>query len=964
MRWQDNECVPGSTDFCSPYGHNCGQPCNPGYGPDCGYTPVPVPPPCPPKCGPGPVPIPPPIMPVVKPLPGCNPAQQMAVVVDKTNECISRWNFIQANCFKALNDVVGAAKANDVYYDCDEVRLEQGYSTEDSAIYHIVRINKFDKRGCPIIVRLGLAYDNTTNPNVKQSMADFSFVKSANAIMTAVNPSQTGWNGPAMYKGMQIPGGTAADSYIAGFNRLGVLKTYLGNVEFTNLCQDQIVDILGAAIPIVLDGNVTSQAQELTTKSAITAIGYNSSIGQTIMFATSFQDNPGMQGITVANTMKELGCTTAVITAIQTEATNGSIGMSYMGRWTDTPISYEEPQAVAFWYVSKRPEHGFCNDFEHEIADLVQKTGMTSNGITELRDKVETAQNTADEALSLAQENADKIATLEADVDNLKDRMDTAEGNIAQLQTDLRNEISNRIAADNALGTRIDNEIQDRENADQQLQNNINQEAQAREEADQQLQGAIDAEESAREQADQNLQQQITTISGDITEINQTIENITNGTTTLNQYVLKAGDTMTGPLVLSGNPTENMQAATKQYVDNKLGTLPIATASTLGTVKVGSGLNITADGTLSATGGGGGTGDYLPLSGGTMSGDIVMSDGTSVEYGSSGSTYNDNGNIVVKAETGNVVAMGQELHVQDEGGTAVKVTGVANGTTTNDAVNFSQLQTKADQNALDGKADKTDLNALKETVNGITGGTTALPYVKKAGDTMTGPLNIIAGVNNRLMFGTNMGLSADEGEQEITMSNGVANITLAGKDINFNPATVDGVIRCNDRPIKQVADPTNAQDVATKAYVDANTGGGVEGGFLGNGWTLIQSWNISTAASPLTGITQDLLSKITEIAFIIKLDANQTYSGPFTIDTSNNVADHIYFGDIARQAPALTFALKYLINDKSFNSAGELSCVIINNGKSDENNRARLNKSSIIRSGAADVKGSIDIYWR
>lgn len=809
MRWKDNECVPGSTDFCSP----------------CGHT---TPPPCPPKCGPGPVPIPPPIMPVVKPLPGCNPAQQMAVVVDKTNECINRWNFIQANCFKALNDVVGAAKANDVYYDCDEVRLEQGYSTEDSAIYHIVRINKFDKRGCPIIVRLGLAYDNTTNPNVKQSMADFSFVKSANAIMTAVNPSQTGWNGPAMYKGMQIPGGTAEDSCIAGFNRLGVLKTYLGNIEFNNLCQDQIVNILGAAIPIVLDGNVTSQAQELTTKSAVTAIGYNSSIGQTIMFATSFQDNPGMQGITVANTMKELGCTTAVITAIQTEATNGSIGMSYMGRWTDTPISYEEPQAVAFWYVSKRPEHGFCNDFEHEIADLVQKTGMTSNGITELRDKVETAQNTADEALSLAQENADKIATLEADVDNLKERMDTAEGNINQLQTDLRNEISNRIVADNALGTRIDNEIQDRENADQQLQNNINQEAQAREEADQQLQAAIDAEESAREQADQNLQQQITTVTGDITEINQAIENITNGTTTLNQYVLKAGDTMTGPLVLSGNPTENMQAATKQYVDNKLGTLPIATASTLGTVKVGSGLNITADGTLSATGGGGGTGDYLPLSGGTMSGDIVMSDGTSVEYGSSGSTYNDDGNIVVKAETGNVVAMGQELHVQAEGGSAIKVTGVANGTSANDAVNFSQLQTKADQTALDalettldGKADQTDLDALEETVKGITGGTTDLPYVKKAGDTMTGKLTFGSGVTagNQMQFNTSgnsvlVGASSENGFQVIDAGD-------QGTWMGFKDKVLTFGTECQ---ISNVKNPIAPQDAATKHYVDSVAG--------------------------------------------------------------------------------------------------------------------------------------------
>ena len=257
-----------------------------------------------------------------------------------------------------------------------------------------------------------------------------------------------------------------------------------------------------------------------------------------------------------------------------------------------------------------------------------------------------------------------------------------------------------------------------------------------------------------------------------------------------------------------------------------------------------------------------------------------------------------------------------------------------------------------------------DISEIETDITNIKNGTDALPYVKKSGDTMTGTLNIIAGVNNRLMFGTNMGLSADEGEQEVTMANGVGNITLAGKDINFNPATVDGVIRCNDRPIKQVANPTDAQDAATKAYVDANAGGGVEGGFLGNGWTLIQSWNISTEATSLIGITQDLLSKITEIAFIIKLDANQTYSGPFTIDTSNNVADHIYLGNIATQAPALTFALKFLINDKSFNNAGELSCVIINNASSGTTNAASLNKSSIIKSLAADVNGSIDIYWR
>ncbi|MBO7452784.1 MAG: hypothetical protein J6U54_20835 [Clostridiales bacterium] len=36
-------------------------------------------------------------------------------------------------------------------------------------------------------------------------------------------------------------------------------------------------------------------------------------------------------------------------------------------------------------------------------------------------------------------------------------------------------------------------------------------------------------------------------------------------------FVLKAGDTMTGPLILSGAPTENLHAATKKYVDDNVG---------------------------------------------------------------------------------------------------------------------------------------------------------------------------------------------------------------------------------------------------------------------------------------------------------------------------------------------------------------------------------------------------------
>jgi DNA-binding FrmR family transcriptional regulator len=655
-------------------------------------------------------------------------------------------------------------------------------------------------------------------------MHDYSFVKSANVIMTAVNPSQQGWNGPAMWRGMAIAGTPNADGYIAGFTAMGTLKVYKGTVESVNLCQDKIVDMIGGVTPIILDGEITEQAKALTTKKAITAIGYNSGCGQTILFNVGITENPGMQGITVANILKEMGCNTAVITAMQDATDEPSIGMEFLGRWTDVPAKYNDPQNVAFWYVSKRPECGFKNDFETEIANLVQSTGYCANGITELRDKVENAQETADEALSLAQDNADKIATIqgqiteiyskidaldtrltkvEGDITTIKGQIDTINQQITTINqaiSSIREEISNiteQIAGITSSITNLTNRVQTVEGKVTTIEGNIT-----------------------------DIQGDITNIEGDITNINNALDDIKGGTTEL-PYVKKAGDTMSGALNMGSNkvsavatPTDDADAATKKYVDDKVSgaayKLPIASGSTLGGIKVGTGLNVTADGTLSATGTGE-TGDYLPLSGGTMKGDIVMQDGTILDLAQTGSLYNDNGNTVLKG-TGPVVAMGTQVKVQNEGGDPVQIKNVANATENGDAVNKGQLDSGLDPI-------RTDINEVKTDITNIKNGTDALPYVKKSGDTMTGTLNIIAGVNNRLMFGTNMGLSADESEQEITMANGVGNITLAGKDINFNPATVDGVIRCNDRPIKQVADPTDAQDVATKAYVDANSGG-------------------------------------------------------------------------------------------------------------------------------------------
>lgn len=545
--------------FYNPYRPECGD-CAP-HRPECG------------DCGPEFSPVPPPIAPF-HPVPGMNPQEQMCNLANKVNECIGRWNCIQAECFHTLDKMYEAAVCNDVYYDRDEVKLETGYSTNDECPYHIITIRSVDKACQPIRIKLYLAYGNTTNSGLVQSIQDASFITNANAIITAVDPAGPKWKGNARYMGAGINGDGDGSVYVAGFNMHGALKVFPGNVDEVTQCQNQMVDMIGAVIPIITDGEITAEAKSLTTKASISAIGYRSSNGDKIFFQCSAQDQKGMQGITVANLLKDMGCYTAVITCIgvNSEGVTVSNGMSYMGCFTDTPNGWIIPENAAYWVVSKRPFDGWKNKFTAEIADLVQLSGINKNSIDATSARIDSVQEKAEQALELGQQNADDIAEINAELENIKGDMDTIEADVAQLKTNLSKEIQDRIAGDNALNAALQSEIAARQNADTQLNQAIQTETTQRQAADTALDNKIDAETTAREQADTNINNEIT--------------NIKNGTTPI--------------------------------------PLPIASANTLGAVKVGQNLTITADGTLNAAGGGGSTGEYTAGPGIVISGNEIQ----------------------------------------------------------------------------------------------------------------------------------------------------------------------------------------------------------------------------------------------------------------------------------------------------------------------------------------------------
>jgi hypothetical protein len=423
-----------------------------------------------------------------------------------------------------------------------------------------------DKKGKPIHVKLMPAFGNTTNSGLVQSIQDVSFVTNANAIITAT--ADAPWKGVARYMGAPMAGTPDGGVMCGGFNRHGALKIFGGDTDEDTLCCNQMVDMIGSVIPIIIDGAVTEQAKGLTEKSAICAIGYKSGNGEKVFFDCGKQDVQGMQGVTVANILKDMGCTTAIITAM------GPGGMEYLGGLASNPVGWKIPANAAYWVVSKRPFDGWCNQFESSIAQLVQRVGGLKTDIDFINHEVDEVSEVANKAWELAQKNADDIVEIQADIERidgeitaLEERITTAENDIKTLDAALKQEIQDRKdadaaeaqvrqEADEALGKRIDKEIADREAADEQLNTAIETEKAERTAADAVLQGNINQEAIERANADLKIEQNLNKEIVNRTEADQLLQDQINGLTTGDvplPYVKKAGDTMTGDLQMEGS---------------------------------------------------------------------------------------------------------------------------------------------------------------------------------------------------------------------------------------------------------------------------------------------------------------------------------------------------------------------------------------------------------------------------
>lgn len=332
-----------------------------------------------------------------------------------------------------------------------------------------------------------------------------------------------------------------------------------------------------------------------------------------------------------------------------------------------------------------------------------------------------------------------------------------------------------------------------------------------------------------------SLTSRVTTNESNISSINTEISNIKQDITTVEgDYVKKAGDTMTGNLTMglnqivmdtghiaAGNntllfegypeidvdgakismvadPVDVMDAANKEYVDNAVaGVKP--------------------------------TGDYLPLAGGTMTGDINMGVNNSVRFGAANYALYQNegtGHLVLTGNSNtDIVEMNNIGTVQF--GNETTIQNIKTPTNNQDAVPKSYV---------DGQISIAKNDVYEQIHN----------YLPLTGGTLTGTVRFgtTASIGELVDFGLvakmdsgNLGIVTQSiiHTNDSTSTDGVT-YTLANvdSDIHYTCAG-NGVRQMNIGSFETVKvsssllvaeDPTQNMQVATKQYVDQHAGGG------------------------------------------------------------------------------------------------------------------------------------------
>ena len=576
------------------------KPCCPPPPPPCG---APYPPPFQPQPCPPPMPKP---MPCVPPAPsvcqGMDLYEAMNGLTDRVNTCIATYNDVMANSYQALRNLEHAAEANGAYYGDCEVSTEQGYYADEGNTYCVTRKKVVDRFGEPIRMQLKLAYDNTTNSNLEQPIDDASMIECAQVIASC-EVGETGWVGNCFYKGAPLPSVESGEGYCVAFTRNGTMRVYANAINQSQLLNDGVENSMSCVGRIIVDGEVKDEVA--ATVAPIVAMGQNTVTKEVFFVSAGSDANQVKQGLTnrglsskaCADILKGYGCDIAVVLS-----TGNNAMLLDKGENAFVPSTLpNQVKAKAFWYITRKAH--YKNDYDRQLAELIQNYGQLR--YTALLNQLS--------ILNLKNYTEAEINRIDAQLTQFLQQLEAFNVRLTEVENNY-----------NALVERVDTVEADLA----QVKQTIN----------------------TLQQTVQNLIDIVNGMQNTIAQIQQTLTQMENGTVKL-PYIEKVNGIGTGTtklenITVSGKatvsnldvktecwlptPTQPQQGANKKYVDDAI------TASL-------------------------GSGEYLPLRGGTMSGDIIM--GNNEIKGANKMLFN-NGAGFVNSSAGVITATMQTLRGQ------------------------------------------------------------------------------------------------------------------------------------------------------------------------------------------------------------------------------------------------------------------------------------------------------------
>lgn len=545
-------------------------------------------------------------MPCVPPAPsvcqGMDLYEAMNGLTDRVNTCIATYNDVMANSYQALRNLEHAAEANGAYYGDCEVSTEQGYYADEGNTYCVTRKKVVDRFGEPIRMHLKLAYDNTTNSNLEQPIDDASMIECAQVIASC-EVGETGWVGNCFYKGAPLPSVESGEGYCVAFTRNGTMRVYANAINQSQLLNDGVENSMSCVGRIIVDGEVKDEVAAAVAP--IVAMGQNTVTKEVFFVSAGSDANQVKQGLTnrglsskaCADILKGYGCDIAVVLS-----TGDNAMLLDKGENAFVPSTLpNQTKAKAFWYITRKAH--YKNDYDRQLAELIQNYGQLR--YTALLNQLS--------ILNLKNYTEAEISRIDAQLTQFLQQLEAFNVRLTEVESKY-----------NALVERVDTVEADLA----QVKQTIN----------------------TLQQTVQNLIDIVNGMQNTIAQIQQTLTQMENGAVKL-PYIEKVDGVGTGTtnlenISVSGNatvsnldveaecwlptPTQPLQGANKKYVDDAI------TASL-------------------------GSGEYLPLRGGTMSGNIVM--GNNEISGANKMLFN-NGAGFVNSSAGVITATMQTLRGQ------------------------------------------------------------------------------------------------------------------------------------------------------------------------------------------------------------------------------------------------------------------------------------------------------------